>query len=85
MSDQTTLRKRRRIGADVDVPAAHPGATGHQEWLIDVAIEESFPASDSSTAVQPGSLAGRGRGKEASRRDRSKAPSRRGRGKTASR
>lgn len=27
-------------------PASKPGAPGHDEWLLDEAIEESFPASD---------------------------------------
>ena len=27
-------------------PASKPGAPGHDEWLVDEAIEETFPASD---------------------------------------
>jgi hypothetical protein len=26
--------------------AMNPGAPGHEEWLMDEAIEETFPASD---------------------------------------
>jgi hypothetical protein len=37
-----------------------PGASraGHDEWLIDAATEQTFPASDPSSAVQPGSIVG---------------------------
>jgi hypothetical protein len=27
-------------------PASKPGAPGHDDWLVDEAIEETFPASD---------------------------------------
>ena len=30
----------------------------HDEWLIDESVEETFPASDATTPVQPGSLVG---------------------------
>jgi hypothetical protein len=43
------------IGADVDAPAADPRAPGHDEWLLDEAIEETFPASDPPAPVRPGS------------------------------
>lgn len=33
-----------------------PGATGHDEWLLDEALDETFPASD-PIAVSPYSLA----------------------------
>jgi hypothetical protein len=36
-------------------PAAAPGAPGHDEWILDEAIEESFPASDPSSPSRPGS------------------------------
>ncbi|MGH8637289.1 MAG: hypothetical protein ACREUX_21480 [Burkholderiales bacterium] len=85
MNDQKLLRNRGRINADVDVPAARPGAAGHEEWLIDVGIEETFPASDPPSMVQPGSIAGRGAGKAAARRSPGKAAARRSRGKAASR
>jgi hypothetical protein len=43
------------IGAGVDSPAADPRAPGHDEWLLDEAIEETFPASDPPAPVRPGS------------------------------
>jgi hypothetical protein len=33
-------------------------SSGHDEWLIDEAIKESFPASDPSSLGQPGSTLG---------------------------
>jgi hypothetical protein len=50
--------ERGRIAADTTVPEAKPGARGHADWLVDESVEESFPASDPPSAVQPGSLAG---------------------------
>ena len=35
--------------------APAPGTPEHEEWLLDEASEESFPASDPSAPVQPGS------------------------------
>ncbi len=32
-----------------------PGAAGHDEWLIDESIEETFPASDPTSPSQPDS------------------------------
>jgi hypothetical protein len=33
---------------------SRPGAPGHEEWLIDESIEETFPASDPiAPATQP--------------------------------
>jgi hypothetical protein len=56
-SDHAPARRTRGggIGADADSPAANPGAPGHDEWLLDEAIEETFPASDPPTPVRPGS------------------------------
>jgi hypothetical protein len=38
---------------------SEPGAAGHDEWLIDESIEETFPASDSPLPVRPGSTLSR--------------------------
>jgi hypothetical protein len=57
MNDESILPERGRVDADVDVPNARPAAAGHDEWVIDGSIEETFPASDPTTPVQPGSLA----------------------------
>jgi hypothetical protein len=35
-------------------PMPPTGTPEHQEWLVDEAGEESFPASDPSTPSQPG-------------------------------
>lgn len=35
-------------------PMPPTGTPEHEEWLVDEAGEESFPASDSSTPAQPG-------------------------------
>lgn len=36
-------------------PGAKPGAPGHEEWLIDESVIETFPASDPvSPAAGPG-------------------------------
>lgn len=40
---------------DHEKPAALPGAPGHDEWILDEAIEETFPASDPVSASRPGS------------------------------
>lgn len=37
-------------------PVAIPGAPGHDEWILDEAIEETFPASDPVSPNRPGSL-----------------------------
>jgi hypothetical protein len=58
MNDDFILRHGGRVDADVDVPEARPGAPHHNEWVIDEAVEETFPASDAPTPPQPGSLAG---------------------------
>jgi hypothetical protein len=38
-------------------PAPPKGTSEHQEWLVDEADEESFPASDPSAEAVPGSIA----------------------------
>jgi hypothetical protein len=40
-------------------PEPAVGTTGHKEWLVDEAEEESFPASDPSAEAMPGSSAGK--------------------------
>ena len=37
-------------------PMPPPGTPEHEEWLIDEAGEESFPASDSPASSQPGGM-----------------------------
>jgi hypothetical protein len=32
-----------------------PGSAGHDEWLLDESIEETFPASDPMLPIRPGS------------------------------
>ncbi|HVY05222.1 MAG TPA: hypothetical protein VHB46_04530 [Burkholderiales bacterium] len=34
-------------------PDAKPGAPGHDEWLVDEAVEETFPASDPTAPSHP--------------------------------
>jgi hypothetical protein len=36
-------------------PAPPAGTPEHEEWLLDEAVEESFPASDPPAPVLPGS------------------------------
>ena len=36
---------------------ARPSTRAHEEWLIDEAIRDSFPASDPASTSQPGSIA----------------------------
>jgi hypothetical protein len=72
MDDDLLLRGRGKIH-DVDAPAARPGTPGHDEWIIDEAIEETFPASDTPTPVRPGSLASERYGRAAARRHRRRA------------
>jgi hypothetical protein len=44
-----------------EAPSA-PGSAAHDEWLLDESIEETFPASDATLPVRPGStLAARNR------------------------
>ena len=70
MGDDSILRERGKAHADVDVPAARLGTPGHDEWMIDEAIQESFPASDSPTPVRPGSITAERYSKQAARRNR---------------
>jgi len=57
VNDQTLIRSR--SGSEAVAPAVKPDVVEHQDWLIDVANDLTFPASDAPSAVQPGSLAGR--------------------------
>ncbi|HZR69179.1 MAG TPA: hypothetical protein VFB01_08995 [Burkholderiales bacterium] len=36
-----------------------PGQPNHDEWMLDEAVEESFPASDPATPARPGSTLGK--------------------------
>ena len=58
MDEHTLLPNRGRIDADVDMPDAHLTEAEHVDWMIDEAVEETFPASDPPTHIQPGSIAG---------------------------
>ena len=40
-------------------PSSVPGAPDHDEWLLDEAIEETFPASDPPTPQRPDSTLAR--------------------------
>lgn len=44
-----TLPKRQRR------PEPPPGTPEHKEWLMDEAVDDSFPASDPPAPMQPGS------------------------------
>jgi hypothetical protein len=48
-------RVRGRIGADVEQPSGKLGTLEHDEWALDEALEETFPASDPPTPPRPGS------------------------------
>ena len=39
-------------------PVPPPGTPEHEEWLVDEALDESFPASDPPEPAQPGSTPG---------------------------
>ena len=41
--------------ADVWSPT-HQRTVGHEEWMIDESVEQTFPASDPTTTSQPGSI-----------------------------
>ncbi|HEX2829196.1 MAG TPA: hypothetical protein VHP37_22800 [Burkholderiales bacterium] len=49
---------QRQYPAGRDSPARVAGAPGHDEWLIDESIAESFPASDPPAPPHPGSTVG---------------------------
>jgi hypothetical protein len=53
------MTKRRndsgRLEATTMQPPSAPGTDGHDEWLLDESIEETFPASDPTLPVRPGS------------------------------
>ncbi len=51
MKEKPVLKRKR---ASDQIPAAKPGAPGHDEWLVDEAVEESFPASDPAAPLHPG-------------------------------
>jgi hypothetical protein len=46
---------RGRIDAEVDPTTAELGTLEHDEWALDEALEETFPASDPPTPPRPGS------------------------------
>jgi hypothetical protein len=43
-----------KLEATMQPPSA-PGADGHDDWLLDESIEETFPASDPTLPARPGS------------------------------
>lgn len=49
------MAKRSETKAKTEAAAAKPGQPGHDEWLLDESLEESFPASDPVTPSRPGS------------------------------
>ena len=53
------MAKRSDAKAKTDGAPAKPGQPGHDEWLLDESIEESFPASDPVTPSRPGSTLGK--------------------------
>jgi hypothetical protein len=55
MADIETRPERGRAYADVDSPAANPASPEHDEWVMDEALQETFPASDPPSPVRPGS------------------------------
>jgi hypothetical protein len=48
-------RVRARIDADVERSSGELGTLAHDEWALDEALEETFPASDPPTPPRPGS------------------------------
>ena len=55
MNDVPVASERGEAHPRLDSPAAAPGAPGHHEWLIDEAVQETFPASDPTIPSRPGS------------------------------
>ena len=43
-------------------PMTPPGAPGHEEAMLDEAVDESFPASDPPAPAQPHKKPGSGKG-----------------------
>jgi hypothetical protein len=54
MSDPMAKRKPSKEETRGAGPSA-PGQPGHDEWLLDESVEESFPASDPVSPSRPGS------------------------------
>jgi hypothetical protein len=52
---ETVPLVRGRVDADVDSTTAKLGTLEHDEWALDEALEETFPASDPPTPPRPGS------------------------------
>ena len=44
-------------GSGNQTPSQSRNRPSHAEWLMDVGISDSFPASDPASSSQPGSLA----------------------------
>ncbi|MGZ5232681.1 MAG: hypothetical protein ACXWC0_15610 [Burkholderiales bacterium] len=55
MTDIETRWERGIADADVDSPAADPVSPEHDEWAMDEALQETFPASDPPLPMRPGS------------------------------
>ncbi len=72
MNDVPVASELGKAHPSLDSPAAAPGAPGHDEWLIDEAVPETFPASDPTIPSRPGSTVAlryaRMRDRDASRR-----------------
>jgi hypothetical protein len=51
-------RQATRRSGSGDAPPK-PGEPGHDEWLLDESVEESFPASDPVAPARPGSTLAR--------------------------
>jgi hypothetical protein len=56
MSEGNAERPRRGFATpDLDPPPGGLHTPQHEEWLLDEGVEESFPASDTPSSIQPGS------------------------------
>jgi hypothetical protein len=52
------MGSRNESGSQLEVTRQDPvaaGEPGHDEWLLDESIEETFPASDATLPIRPGS------------------------------